>query len=86
MKMNRILLSLAVTAIMVISFLAVLPAEALGAVDQPDLVVSIDSVTVDEYGDFTVDYTVTNQGTVWADPSTTYRLVGQPELPGTGSG
>jgi len=45
---------------MVISFFAVV-VEANGL---PDLVVSINSVTFDEYANFTVNYTVTNVGTI----------------------
>jgi uncharacterized repeat protein (TIGR01451 family) len=72
MKMNKIFMSLAVATIMVISFLAVMPAEANG---QPDLVAGIDLVTFDEYGNFIVDYTVTNQGTATAGSSTTAKYV-----------
>jgi uncharacterized repeat protein (TIGR01451 family) len=75
MKMNKIFMSLAVATIMVISFLATVPVEGLEPVDQPDLVASIDLVTFDEYGNFIVDYTVTNQGTATADSSKTVKYV-----------
>jgi uncharacterized repeat protein (TIGR01451 family) len=62
MKMNKIFMSLAVATIMVISFVVIMP--AVNAQDElPDLVAQIDSVTFDEYGYFSVDYTITNQGT-----------------------
>ncbi len=41
----------------------------------PDLVVSVTSVTFDEYGNFTVSYNVTNQGTAPAGSSNTAKYV-----------